>query len=343
VTAAHPVVDRYLAELSALLPASTVPRQAVIAEIRDHLLCELEMRLAAGQSATAAANDAVARVGDARTVAASFVEVITRRAVARAEQLATVSVLASGVIVLFSSRIAIAPGTIIGAVAGVVGWFAAQVSAVALVVVWLRGQRLRAYRHAGAGIIGLSLRALAVAVGAAAVAVGFDLAAVIRADPWLQLRPAIGLGFAVVGTAAAAISLVRAARRAGQLRGLDSAETSGASALEDLRWTAHRIVEPVGIWRGRPAAVATLLLDRAVNWALRHRAGAAVVAGMGAGSGLALASLREHGLGGTPHQTLLSAAAAAVQFGLEGGAVVVSVYLFDRMLRLWPHRAGRVR
>jgi hypothetical protein len=86
-----------------------------------------------------------------------------------------------------------------------------------------------------------------------------------------------------------------------------------------------------------------LLLDRVVNWALWHRAGAAVVAGMGAGSGLALASLREHGLGGTPHQTLLSAAAAAVQFGLEGGAVVVSVYLFDRMLRLWPHRAGRVR
>lgn len=344
MSGANPALEAYLSELAPLL-TGRARRSRAVAEIRDHLSCEFEARLRDGQAAPDAAAAALSCVGDARMVAAGFAEARVRRTFARAERLTLICVLAFGALFLLSTQVANVRdhSAFSHGPAEAVGWIASQVAGTAMAIAWLRGRRLRSATGTDAGVLGLSLRAAAVAVGSAALTLGLDTAAVLGASQ--RTTDALGLSLAVVVgvTAVAGVSVGCAAVDARRLRRLGGGSGGAASALEDLHRAALGALERAdALCEQRPGRVHTAIAgtaaaaDSALTWALARRGRAAAVVGAAAGAAPALASLREHGLAGGARQALLAALAAGVLFTLEAGAVVVSVYLFDRLLRLWP-------
>lgn len=351
MTARHQALDVYLTELSPLLTGPAHERRRSLDEIQDHILSEVEERQADGQAEPAAVTAALSRVGDARTVAAAFAEVRARRAFERATHLTLAAVVAFGALFVLSTQVTDlrAQGIFTQGVAGVVGWFASQVAAVAVVIAWLRSRRLRAAAQAGPAALFLSLRAAAVAAGSALVALGLD--AVAAFGPWraAPVGYVIGavLALALASALAAALSVALAAIRVRPLTRLDDGRAdTGASALEELRWATLGALERAdagsrrtpGMLRGAAAATADVA-DRTLTWALARRARTAALVGAAAGAILAMGSLHEHGLVGGPRSALLSVGAAALIFAVEAGAVIASVYLLDGALRLWPARA----
>lgn len=346
-------VDAYLAELAPLLAGRARWRRRALAELRDHLLCELERRLADGQSMPEAVAAALACLGDVRTVAAGFAETRARRACERAERLALTSVLAFAALFVVSTQVDLrADGALQDGAAGAVGWIASQVASVAVAVAWLRGRQLHSAVRASADALGVSLRAAAVAVGCASLALCLDAIALLGSALGSPSGHALAVGLAVAvgATVIAALSVASATAQVRRLRRLDDADDRAASALEDLRGVTLGAFEHAEALckrhSGRLAAVVAgvaAFVDRALTSALGHRSATAGAVGSAAGAVLALASLREHGLGGGAHQALLSLAAAGVVFALEASAVVVSVFLFDRLLRLWPADARNRR
>jgi len=345
----------YLAELSPLLTGSARRRRRILAEISDHALSELEARRSGGQAEPEAAAAVLACVGDARTVAAGFAETGARRACERAEHLVLASVLAFGTLFVLSTQVADlrAGSALARGAAPAVGWIASQVAPVAVAIAWLRGRRLRSAARATVGALSLSLRAAALAVGFASVALSLDALALLGSSPSSPTAPAFGFGL-VVAAGVTVIAALSVACATAQVRGLrrldDEGDDRAASALEELGWAMRGAVERAEALCERhpgrlPAAVAAAagFVDRALTWALARRAGTAAAVGAAAGAVLAAGSLREHGLAGGAHQALLAVVAAGVLFALEASAVIASVYLFDRLLRLWPPAARRGR
>jgi len=346
-------LDIYLAELSPLLAGSARWRRRILAELGDHTLSELEARLSAGQAEPEAVAAVLSCVGDTGTVAAAFAEARARRESERAERLTLTSVLAFGALFVLSTQVAgIRAHTTLGhGAAASVGWIATQIAIVAVVVAWLRGRRLRSAARASVGGLVLALRAAAVAVGSASVAVSFDAIALLGSPVASPTARALGFGLAVAcgATVAAALSVACATAHVRRMSRLIAGDEPAASALEELAWAAREAVERAEALsakhRGRlsAAVAAAAFADRVLAWALGRRAGTAASVGVVAGAVLAVGSLREHGLAGGAHQALLSVVAAGVVFALEAIAVISAVYMFDRLLRLWPSDAQRRR
>jgi hypothetical protein len=375
VQAEPPGLEAYLSELSSLLPSAN--RRRAVAEIRDHVLSEVESRLADGHAEPEAVAAALSCVGDARRVAAGFAHDRARRAVTRSESVTLACVLVFGALFVLSTQVTGVAGrsAFTQGAPGAVGWIASQIAVAAGVIAWLRGRWMRRIGRTSAGeqasaghatsagdgtsagdatsadALALLLRAAVVAVGSVTVAVVLDALAVLGSSA--RTSGALGTGLAVAASAAvaAACSLVWAAGCVFRLHRLDrhGGEGGGASALEVLRWATLDAAEvaaarceryPGGI---RAATAIAAAIDRTLRWTLRGRARTAVAAGAFAGAALAATSLHEHGLGGGGRHALPALAAGAVVFAVEASAVIVAVYLFDRVLRLWPPGGRRDR
>ena len=349
MTRSHPAIEAYLSDLAALLGGPARRRARIVAEIRDHLLCEFEARLAGGQPAPAAAAAVVATVGDARTVATGFAELRACWSVEGAARLAVGCVVTLAALIMLPARFGNAGAhtvTTAGA-SGAAVWLAVQVAGVCAVIAGLRGRELRTPERPSVGALTLSVRATAVAVGCTALTLGLDAWAVLR--PPAEGSTAVAAGLAVAGAVAAVSGafLVYATAQVNSLRRLGTTAGGRAgSAVEMMRSTTRRLTEGVDSWcaahpgRIGPAAAAALAAaDRLLVWALAHRALASATVAAAAGGALALASLHEHGLAGGLHQVLLASAAAGVLFAVESAAVLVAVYAFDRLLGLWPSRS----
>jgi hypothetical protein len=306
MSASDPAVDAYLAELSPLLGGTARWRRRVLAEVEDHALSALE----------SGRDEELPAVG---VVAAGFAETLARRAFGRAEEW-TLGCAAAFVVSTQTWNV--------GGVPGAAGWITSQIAAAAAVITWLRWRRLRPAATVSVGALALSIRSAALAVGSVLVALALDAPAVLgSASRTVEIGLAVTGGLAVVALyfVVCADGCRRRMRRLGHRGG-----EPPASALEVLRWAVLDV--------GGFGAV-----DRILGWALAGRMRTSAVVGAVAGAALAGASLREHGLAGGTHQALLSMLAAGVLFAIEGGAVVVSALLFDRLLRLWPpaDQAGR--
>ncbi|MGI8577634.1 MAG: permease prefix domain 1-containing protein [Nocardioidaceae bacterium] len=345
----HPVLAAYLTELSRLLDGSAPRRRRrITAEIRDHLLSEMEANVADGRPEPEAAAAALSCIGSARGVAAGFAEMRARHAVERAEQLTLASVLAFGALFVVSTQVAAFrdQSALARSLADPLGWIAVQISTVAVVIAWLRVLRLRSSTRASARDLVLTLRAVAVAAGTAGVALGLDLIEALGGASSSRTAPALGTGLAVAGIVAmlALLSVTFAAASVHRLSRVDdSRDAHGRCALEEVRWAttaAAERAEALGQRHGRlvttAVCAAATTADRTLSWALGRKWHCSAALAAAAGAALAVGSLREHGLAGGPHQALLSIAAAGVLFAAEAGAVVASVYAFDRLLRLWP-------
>jgi HAAS len=326
-----PISD-YLRELAVALPGPRRRRERILAEVEDHLHAHADALVIAGHPERSAVAGALESFGEPRLVAASFAEGVARRslAVAGSGVALTVAGFAAGVAVLTQIPGVAAASPLDDGPAGVIGFFAVQLAIVAAAIALLRALTLRSVVRADASELALALRANALAVGTAAVALGADAAAL--AGHWRPGATATASAI-VLGVLVAAVlwTLARLAVAGGQvrrLRALDAPAAPAMSAIEQLAVLAERLPAPfVGAARG------------ALGWAAGRRSACiALVAAMPAAL-LAAASLREHGIpdgvGGLARELL----AAAVLFGLELAAVMVCAYGFDRLLGLWPRRA----
>jgi hypothetical protein len=312
-------IDDYLSELERELRLRRAPRARLLAEVEGHLR-DLSAELAADEHSPAdAESQAVARFGDAATVAARFAQATASTTAQRAVNAASAALVGyAAVLVIFAT----ASPVLRDFPQGAASFFAFQLATVSLGVALVRSLRWRGQVAAPTTALVAIARAVAVATIALVVA-GVAEAAVALSRPagvipWSEGRW-LTLAFAAagVGVVAATLAALRASAQAAAVATLPSQDMNRATLLDDFDALAEKARLPQVARRGAAALLvhpwsATLL-----------------VAAAAFGTMTAVGAAGDHG----------SLAGSSVLGGIEAAVIVAAFAAFGHLLGLRSARA----
>jgi hypothetical protein len=237
-----PGLDRYLAELSAGLPALGRLRSRVLAETEDHLRDDIAARMRAGDSAATAQQAALIAFGSpadlARNVAEGMAQSTARRMFSLGIALFAIVIVGSDLATtdfahLTASWLSDGPGTVFT-------WIVAQVALVAGAVTVIRAI---AHSVSRTGISQLFIvRGMLVVIICAALALAVDAAGAIGGPLKLGVAGvALVIAALAASLTAAAAAMILARRTAACLRSLGIGPEPDTTIIDDIRAAATRV------------------------------------------------------------------------------------------------------